>query len=284
MSQGSPVRKPAFAGSFYAGSPAQLTSQIDACFAHRLGPGNIPRVVEKPVDGIVGLMVPHAGYMYSGPTAAWAYAELARAGRPGTVVILGPNHQGLTFRNTVHARGSWETPLGTVRIDADLAAALTKACPHLMADEFGQSEEHSIEVQVPFLQRLFGDHFSLVPIMVTDHAYAICEAIGQALAETVPDGAAVIASTDMTHWLSGEDARAQDHLALEKVEELDARGLGEVVARHGISMCGVAPTMAVVTAVKARGATAGQILKYTNSGDITGDQSSVVAYAAARFE
>lgn len=277
------IRAPAYAGMFYHGSRDGLRSQIEGCFRHALGPGEIPTVSEGPWKAPMGVMSPHAGYQYSGPSAAWAYRELARAGRPDVAILVGPNHRMPLMVNCVEDTGAWRTPLGDSPIAEELAKRIVAATDLVVADNHAQSEEHSLEVQVPFLQYVYGDTLPIVPIMITEHDPGVCEAIGQVLADVAGANAAYIASSDMTHFESAGSARNKDLAALAAVEALDVAGLFQTVRSRSISMCGFAPTMVVMSALKRLGAQCGKLLSYTNSGDTTGDYSAVVGYAAVAF-
>ncbi len=274
------VREPAFAGAFYYSSPDALRAQIEGCFVHELGPGEVPEVGAGPWAGPLGVISPHAGYQYSGPTAAWAFRELARAGRPEVAILVGPNHRLPALVNCVEDSGAWRTPLGESPIAEELARKIAEAAPELTIDNHAQSGEHSLEVQVPFLQFVFGTELPIVPIMITDHNPRTCVAIGRALAEVAGPGAAYIASSDMTHFEPAGAAESKDRAALRAVEALEPEELARVVRERAISMCGVAPAMVVMSALRELGAKGGTVLSYTHSGMTTGDNSSVVGYAA----
>jgi len=278
------VRKPAVAGTFYPGSKARLEQALGECFTSRFGPGSLPQPGTDPLQGPVFLMVPHAGYVYSGGTAAWAYSELAKLGRPELAVILGPNHRGLTAANTIDTSGSWETPLGESPVAEGIGQKIKGACRWLVGDTRGGMLEHSLEVQLPFLQFLYGPDLPILPIMVSTHDFAALADIGKAIADGVPGSTAIIASTDMTHFESADEARRRDAPALEAVGALDGESLARVVTMNRISMCGGYATAAAIEAAKRLGVTACRVLKYSTSGDVTGDKGDVVAYASAIAE
>jgi MEMO1 family protein len=275
------VRRPAVAGQFYSGTKDGLRREIERCFTDPGGPGAPAEVSPEPLASPLLLMAPHAGYMYSGPVAAWGYREAAARGCPSLVVVLGTNHRGLTFADTIDVEGSWATPLGESLVAGETAREILARCPLLRVEPEGGRLEHSLEVQLPFVQFLWGTSVPIVPLMVSSHQMGTIERIGEAIAASVPVGTLLVASTDMTHFLSADKARDADAPALAAVERLDAAGLASAVARGGISMCGWAPTAAAIVAARALGVDRCRLLRYANSGDITHDRSSVVAYAAA---
>jgi hypothetical protein len=222
--------------------------------------------------------------MYSGATAAWGYAELARRGRPEVAVILGPNHRGMTLADTIETDGEWETPLGRSSVASDVAGRVRRSCPDLAVDPVGGRAEHSLEVQLPFLQDLYGLDLPIVPIMISSRDWSRLERIAGALAKVLPRSAALIASTDMTHFEPAETARREDQAALDRLLALDPPGLLDTVRRRRISMCGVAPTATALEAGRRMGIAGCTLLRYSNSGDTSGDNSSVVGYACALAE
>jgi AmmeMemoRadiSam system protein B len=222
--------------------------------------------------------------MYSGPVAASAYYELAIDGKPDTVVLMGPNHTGYGSALSMMRQGTWQTPLGNVEIDTALADQIRRETSIIDVDELAHRYEHSIEVQLPFLQFLYGDAFKIVPICFLMQDYGSAVEVGRALEEAL-DGTntVVIASSDMTHYEPAKSAAAKDHAALAAVTDLDAKRFYETVKAKNITACGYAPITALITYANGVCAKA-QLLNYHNSGDITGDHSSVVGYAAVSFK
>ena len=274
---------PAVAGAFYAGSERALRRQIEWCFTHELGPGEVPRPSEGPLERLVALVCPHAGYMYSGPVAAHAYARLAREGRPDSVVILGPNHTGFGSSVATSVSGAWRTPLGDVEIDVRLAEAIMDRAEIVSADDEAHVYEHSIEVQLPFLQYLYGSGFKFVPICMMFQDLKTSTEVGQAIAGAVRElglNALIIASTDLTHYEPHQVAVRKDAEVIRAIEVLDVGALYRAVEEIPVSMCGYGPTAAAMVAAKALGATKGELLKYATSGDITGDRGAVVGYVS----
>lgn len=278
------VRRPTVAAQFYEGDAEALRAQIKGCFLHPIGPQKLPTVnFHSHPRNIVGLICPHAGYLYSGPVAASAFYELAQDGKPDTVILLGPNHTGYGSALSVMREGVWQTPLGNVEIDSAMADALLKETTIAEADEFAHRYEHSIEVQLPFLQFLYGDTFKIVPICFLMQDYESAFEIGRALTEVLDaSNSVVIASSDMTHYEPAKSALSKDQSALKAVTDLDAKRFYEIIEEKNVSACGYAPITALITYANGVCAKA-QLLNYHNSGDITGDHSSVVGYAAVSF-
>lgn len=276
------LRRAQVAGSFYSGTKTALTSEIEHCFTHHLGPGRLPELAKVGERKLVGLVCPHAGYMYSGPVAAKSYFELASDGRPSTIVIIGPNHTGEGSGVSMMPEGIWETPLGQVEVDKETANAISKASNIIDLDDRAHLHEHSVEVQLPFLQYVLKTGFQFVPIcmMMQDHKTSaeVGKAVGEALKGR--DGL-VIASTDMTHYESADSAKRKDRLAIDAILALDDARLQETVESHRITMCGHGPVASAIAASKILNAKTARLLGYSTSGDITGDDSAVVGYLAA---
>jgi AmmeMemoRadiSam system protein B len=230
------------------------------------------------MDSAIGCVVPHAGYMYSGPVAGAVFQRLpARA----TYIILCPNHTGRGVPLAIMSKGEWLTPLGAVAIDSALAATLRQSCHLLMEDAKAHEDEHSIEVQLPFLQRVVGA-FSFVPIAIGVSRYAALDALGHGLAHALKTSAGpvlIIASSDMNHYEPDDVTRIKDRKAIDQILALDPAGLYDVVRKEDISMCGYGPAVAMLTAAKDLGATRAELVRYATSADSSGDRSAVVGYA-----
>ncbi|MGC8974850.1 MAG: AmmeMemoRadiSam system protein B [Thermoprotei archaeon] len=279
------IRRPAVAGYFYESGKESLIRQIEWAFTHVHGPGFIPRVSEVRNMESIGFVVPHAGYIYSGPVAAHSYAKLASEGRPDVFVLLGPNHTGVGEAVSVWDEGAWETPLGRAIIDADLAREIISNSQYAKPDKLAHYEEHSIEVQIPFLQYLFKD-VTIVPITIMYQVPEISEDLATSIfkaSSKLGRDLVVIASTDLTHYEPHSRATEKDRAVIDKIKSLDPRGLFEVVLRKNVSMCGVAPVMTLLYYAKLSGSSGVEVLKYATSGDISGDKSSVVGYSAIRI-
>ncbi len=267
------MRYATVAGQFYKGTETGLRKEIEDCFLHKLGPGSIPALNPKRSGRIRGIVSPHAGYMYSGPVAAHGFAALAEDGFPRVFVIIGPNHHGVGSGVAVTAH-DFETPLGIMKNDRDLAAAMKK--DPIDNSMLAHRHEHSIEVQLPFIQ-YFSKNCMFVPVsmMMQDHKSA--QRVGQIIREAVGErDAVVIASTDFSHYISPEQAREKDMMAIERILDLDTKGLYDTVRKNRITMCGFGPVIAMLEAVQGSKA---ELLKYANSGDITA-MSEVVGYAS----
>jgi AmmeMemoRadiSam system protein B len=285
------VRRPAVAGTFYRGDPRALRAEIEDCFTHQLGPGAIPTVDPEGPGRILGLVCPHAALQYSGPAAAWSYRELARDGAPDAIIVVGPNHTGMGQAVAVSAAAAWNTPLGDVPVAADLRAGVLAAFPGAREDDSAHRFEHSLEVQLPFIQYFFGRDVPVLPIAlrkVSESAEQSAEALrltrlAQALADaTQGRRVVIIASNDMTHFEPQHAAAEKDRAVIEKVLALDAPGMLRAVDARRISMCGVLAVATMLRAAVTLGAREASLLTYYSSGDIIGDKSNVVGYAAVR--
>jgi AmmeMemoRadiSam system protein B len=278
------VRLPCQAGAFYEGRTEPLKRQIEQCFLHALGPGKLPDVVKTGSRQIVGLVCPHAGYMFSGPVAAHAYCKLALDGKPDVVVVLGPNHTGYGSALATVNEGLWRTPLGDVEIDSETANQIVREARIVDVDESAHRFEHSIEVQLPFLQYLYDSHFKIVPICFLMQDLSSAREVGQALAKTLANkNAVIIASSDMSHYEPQEKAVKNDLLALRAVEAMDEAKFYSTIESHNITACGYGPIIALIEAAKIMRAKEAKLLCYKTSGDVIGDYSSVVGYAAVCF-
>jgi len=233
----------------------------------------------------LGILSPHAGLIYSGSVAGAVYSSIEL---PGTFVLIGPNHTGLGAPVSLMAKGQWETPLGTVRIDEELAAGILSRSRLVREDALAHMKEHSLEVQLPFIQYLKKE-FSIVPIQMMDTRFETCIELGNAIAEAIQgqrpgsrvqeQGVLIVASSDMSHYISAESAKKKDHKAIQRILDLDAQGLYDTVRDENITMCGYGPAVAMITACKALGAKKAVLIKYTNSGEVSGDYDQVVGYA-----
>lgn len=273
-------RPPAVAGSFYPAEAGELRGVLEDCFqSDPLG----PRGSQAPFEALLGAMVPHAGYSYSGPCAAHLYARL----NPATqrVVILGVNHRATGHKAALSPWEVWQTPLGQVTVDQELSESLQHRVGFMKADEHAHRREHSIEVQLPFLQRALAN-FSFVPILLSHISIKECAELGHAVAEACLSQdrpALILASSDLDHYRSPEETERLDQMALEPVLARQPEKLLRVVAQESITMCGVIPTAVTLYAVNAMGATHAQLLKHCHSGDAV-PMREVVGYASVSFE
>jgi MEMO1 family protein len=265
------MRYPAVAGRFYPARPEALTLDLDRYLTRT-------EASESEFIGAVGCVVPHAGYMYSGHVAGAVYRRLPPR---SAYVILGPNHFGRGAPLALMATGAWLTPLGAVPLDPALAGAVREACPFLVEDAEAHATEHSLEVQVPFLQRS-AETFAMLPIAVGPVDYKTLETLGHAVAAAVkqsPTPVLIVASSDMNHYEPDDRTRVKDRKAIDRILELDPRGLHDTVHREQISMCGFGPTVAMLVAARDLGAARAELVKYATSADAGGPRDSVVGYA-----
>ena len=278
------TRPPAQAGTFYPDTEGALRTQIHNCFLHPLGPRSVPSVPGTPDDKLVGIIVPHAGYDYSGPIAANSYHRLASSGLRESVIILGPNHTGYGSGVSTMTEGQWATPLGEVPVNSSLASSITKLSGLIDIEEEAHKREHSIEVQLPFLQFIYPRRFQFVPICMMLQDLETSMEIGDAIAKVSSrTGAMLIASSDWTHYESHEAAKKKDMEAIQAVLEMDAKKFQYTIEENHVSTCGYGPVTAVIHASKILGAKQARLLSYQTSGDTAGDKRSVVGYAAIAF-
>lgn len=273
-------RSPAVAGQFYAGSQTALEEQIESAFEHPVGPGAVPAVgtgVEQPL----AVISPHAGYPFSGPIAAHGFARLADSGRPDVVIIVGPNHGRHGRSLAISGAEAWETPLGTVPVDETLRETLASR-PGLEIDETTHAGEHSLEVQVPFLQYLYRDPVPIVPIVMSQQDQTRVDQLSAALVDSITDWSDVVlvASTDLTHYEPNERAVRNDEPIRAAIESVDPTAIMDA-RRAGHSMCGPGPTAVALQVARDQGVEQGTVLSYATSGDTAGDTDSVVGYVSA---
>jgi len=286
------LRHPAVAGQFYKGSSESLKRQVQEFI--------VPSAVKTKALGIVS---PHAGLIYSGSVAGAVYSRIEL---PDTFVLIGPNHTGLGAPVSLMARGQWETPLGLVEIDEALSASILSKSPRIQEDSLAHLREHSLEVQLPFIQH-FKKKFKIVPIQMLDTRLETCKEVGRAVAEAIksrgkgsgvgvqgeeqnklktsnpergtsPD-VLIIASSDMSHYEQAAAAKEKDFKAIHQLLNLDPEGLYRVVREYGITMCGFGPAVVMLVACKLLGAISAELIKYANSGEVSGDYDQVVGYA-----
>jgi len=265
------VRHPAVAGRFYPVDPNDLRAEARNYLSQASS------TKQAPVRA-VGCIAPHAGYMYSGHVAG---AVFARVEVPRRCIVMCPNHTGMGRALAVMSEGAWQTPLGDVPIDAELAGALMKRFPALHEDSAAHRGEHAAEVELPFLL-LRQPKLSFVPVALGTGQFEVLEQLGKALADVVAaqnDPVLIVASSDMNHYESDAVTRVKDHRAIERILTLDPRGLFDVVTQQDISMCGFGPAVAMLTAARQLGAKSAELVKYATSGDVSGDRNMVVGYA-----
>ncbi|MGQ9468273.1 MAG: AmmeMemoRadiSam system protein B [Nitrososphaerales archaeon] len=278
------VRKAEVAGIFYPLDPDELRAGIEESFLHKIGPRRKPPSNEA-IGEKVALVSPHAGYMYSGPVAAHGYYACSYLKSIELVVIAGPNHHGIGSGVATVREGAWETPLGRVEVDDDSAKRLVESSGIVDFDDSAHRREHSIEVQIPFLQYIYGTKFKILPISMMLQDMSTAVDVGKAIADCVKDKKfLLIASSDFTHYEAQEVASRKDSEAIKAILQMDISRLYDVIEELNVTMCGYGPVATIITAAKELKITKGRLLQYATSGDITGDYSSVVGYASILFQ
>jgi len=261
------IRKPYVAGQFYPNVSSALKKQLESFIDQK-----------QSKEKALGLISPHADYMFSGSVAGVCFSQTKIT---QTVILLGPNHTGEGVPFSIMTEGTWQTPLGDVKIDTSLAKKVLEGSAYLEEDDKAHLYEHSIEVQLPFLQ-FFSSKVKIVPIVLSIANLKSYNEIGKSIACAIKDkgeDVLIIASSDMSHYEVEQKAKTNDNLAIESILELDEKGLLDKVNKHKITMCGCGPVVSMLSAVKDLGAKEAKLLKYQTSGDVSGDYSSVVGYA-----
>ncbi len=275
------IREPYVAGTFYSADKKMLKTQIESSINHKFGP---KKIIEK---NFLGAIVPHAGYMYSGPVAAWVYSMIKKS----NYIILGPNHYGLGEDFSIMDNGIWKTPLGEILIDSETSKVLKESCELIENDFRAHEFEHSIEVQLPFLQYRFGDDFRFIPISIkhyypSDELLEKCQKIGDSLAKTIKKSKKnwiVIASSDFSHYLPHAKAKKIDLELIKQIRRFNEKRFFEKIIEFNASACGYCAIAILISAMKKLGCKKSELLSYKTSGDITGDKGSVVGYASIIF-
>jgi MEMO1 family protein len=264
-----PVRHPAVAGRFYPRDPSDLREEVDTYLSQSSN--------QKAIRAL-GCIAPHAGYMYSGHVAGAVFARLEI---PELCLVLCPNHTGMGKPMAIMSEGAWQTPLGEVPIESEFAAALKERCSLLSEDSLAHRSEHAAEVELPFLQER-QPKLKIVPIALGTSQFEALALLGNAIADVIAEDrkpVLIVASSDMNHYESDAITRVKDHTAIEAILALEPHALYDVVMQRQISMCGFGPAVAMLTAAKKLGATCAELVKYSTSGDISGDRDMVVGYA-----
>lgn len=268
------VRQPAVAGAFYDADPDVLRRHVDSLLDQARG---------ATVKGsIKGLVSPHAGYMYSGSTAAVGY-RLLRGKSYDAVILVGPSHREFFTGASIYPGDSYRTPLGDVPVHKEMRDELVKEGGTIMLSDAGHRGEHCLEVQLPFLQRVLGE-FSIVPIIIGNQRREFCLALGNALAKAASRrNVLLVASSDLSHYHPYDEAVKLDRQVIGLVEALDEKTMMDQIEEERIEACGGGPVVSVMHAAKLLGANRSQVLFYCNSGDVTGDKDAVVGYLSAAF-
>ena len=269
-------RQPAVAGAFYPANKSELLSTVKQLFANAAPPQS-----RGPIAAII---VPHAGYVYSGEVAASGFNQLDPTQEFENIFLVGSSHQIAFEGASIYTGGNFITPLGSVPVNTELGKKLIKESKVFSDRSDAHLREHSLEVQLPFLQYLFGSEFRIVPICFLMQDLNSSMEVGHAVAKVLAGKkAVVIASSDMTHYEPHKVAERKDRLALQSVEEMDEAKFYSTIEEHRISACGYGPIVALITAAKDLGAKEAKLLCYKTSGDVSGDYSAVVGYAAVEF-
>jgi AmmeMemoRadiSam system protein B len=270
---------------FYPDNPRELRELVDQSFRNqRFGPGRAPPSASK--RRVYGIVSPHAGYVYSGAVAANGFYEISSVDFHN-VIMVGPNHYGIGSLVAAMKEGKWETPLGAVEVNSELAEEIAGRSSTLAFDDFAHSRDHCLEVQLPFLQYIKQD-FKIMPIVLvaqrSDTAYDLGNAISETVVENgMLDSTLLIASSDLTHYEPNSDAHMKDGELIKAILALDVNKFYAVLERLDVSACGYGAIATMMVAARNLGATKGELLKYATSGDVTGDTGAVVGYSSIVF-
>ena len=274
------IREPVVAGQFYPDQKEDLESMIKYCYEHKYGPGS--RSIESS-ERIFGVICPHAGYVYSGPTACHSYKAISSI-NPELVIIIGPNHFGVGKDVATMTDAQWETPLGMVLVDSIAAQEVAEKSKLIEIDNYSHSQDHSLEVQIPMLQSIFSEGFQILPIILRSQDLETARDVGSAVSEIAKKkNTVIIASSDFTHYEENSVAHIQDKALIEPILEMDVKRFYDVLIEKRVTACGYGAMASTMIACKNLGATKGELLSYATSGDISGGIESVVGYGAIKF-
>ncbi len=274
------IREPVVAGQFYPDAKEDLKQMINDCFEHKFGPGTKSVQSNEKIFGIVS---PHAGYVYSGPTACHSYKSISNLS-PELVVIIGPNHFGVGKNAATMTDSKWLTPLGIVEVDSEAARQVSEISKIIEIDKYSHSQDHSLEVQIPMIQTIFSNKFKILSIILLSQDLETAKDVGNAVSEIVKDkNAIIVASSDFTHYEENSFAYSQDKALIEPILELNVERFYQVLIEKRVTACGYGAMASTMIACKNLGATKGELLRYTTSGDVSGDKSSVVGYGSIKF-
>jgi len=288
------MRLPKVAGQFYAEGFEELDKQIIECFNSKLGPGDLP--VSRGDNSVRGIISPHAGYQFSGPAQAWAYKELGESKFPSRFIILGPNHTGLGSSPVLTTLADWKMPFGTVECDKGFAREILGKCDFVKEDYEAHSQEHSIEVQLPFLQFVNKDRLreiKFVPLIISDYDLGMCRDLADSIID-ISEDIGVIASSDFTHYGPNynftpflhsikDNVYALDGDAIELVKKMDTKGFLEYVKKKKATICGAGAIAVCMEIMRNLGIKKGSLLNYYTSGDVVNDYTNSVGYASIKF-
>lgn len=279
-------RKPSVSGIFYSSNKEQLVGELKGCFTNQtFGPGRLPP--SDQVRKIYGIVSPHAGYLYSGSVAANGYYSISSS-KFNNVILVGPNHYGLGSSVATTMNGIWESPIGDVMVNPQVAKDIASRATSMDFDEFAHSRDHCLEVQIPFLMYT-SERFAIVPIILTNQEEYLALELGSAISDTVNEWSSkgeefmLIASSDFTHYESNSEAHRKDSQLIMSILSLDISAFYHTLREYNVSACGYGAIATVMVAAKNLGATRGELVRYATSGDVTGDKSSVVGYSSILF-
>ncbi|MGC8542831.1 MAG: AmmeMemoRadiSam system protein B [Vulcanisaeta sp.] len=281
------IRKPAVAGYFYEADRDKLVEQIEWSIKHSLGPGQLIKQPREGYRAVPIVIVPHAGYIYSGPVAAMSFAEIYRFHNPKTFIIVGPNHYGVGSPVAIYPDGVWETPLGSLEVDSEIANELMKRVKSLEPDVYAFTQEHSLEVQLPFIQYIFGNNVKIVPIALWRQTKDVARDLGNAIADVIAShelGSVVyVASSDWNHYEPHEITTEKDMKAIDPVLRLDEDSFFDTIERYDVSACGYGAIATAIVAAKKLGVKNVVLLRHATSGDTSGYTLETVGYASIAF-
>ncbi|MEM0380526.1 MAG: AmmeMemoRadiSam system protein B [Desulfurococcaceae archaeon] len=289
MNQTKYVREPVVAGYFYPDNPVELTRLLDELFTKNPhGPGRKPVVNRERIRGVVGYISPHAGYIYSGPVAAHAYLSLAETGLPETIIIIGTNHTGLGSLVSIYPGGKWITPLGELVVDSELGERISKYSELAELDTDAHLDEHSVEVQLPFIQYVYGNRVKILPIVIGLHTVETAQDLARAIKKSIDEtnrDVVIIASSDFNHYEPYEVTKRKDLEAIDYIIKFDTEGFYRVIVEKHITICGPGGIMTLIEYTKLIGGEKkkAELLKYANSGDTSNYRNGVVGYASIKF-
>lgn len=260
-------REPAVAGQFYHASAARLNHQVGQYVTTNL-----------PKEHAIGILSPHAGLVYSGAVAGEVYSRILM---PQTFLLIGPNHTGLGANVALMQHGEWEIPTAVLQVDERLAHRVLANIPLVSDDPQAHIFEHSLEVQLPFIAHLSKD-VRILPIVVMSASLEECRLLGEGIAKSIretEDSVVIVASSDMSHYVTAEEAKKKDKMAIDRILSLDPEGLFNIVRKERISMCGYLPATIMLSAARSLGASRAKLVRYATSGEVSGDYDHVVGYA-----
>ena len=274
------IREPVVAGQFYPDKEEDLRHMINYCIEHKYGPGSNHTM---PNEKIFGIICPHAGYVYSGPTACHSYKSISSQ-NPELVIMIGPNHFGIGRDAATMVDAQWHTPLGMVQVDSDSAKQVAEISKFIEIDEYSHSKDHSLEVQIPMLQEILSNDFQILPIILRAQDMETATDVGNAVSEIAKKkNAVIIASSDFTHYEENSFAHQQDKALLEPILEMNIERFYQVLNEKRVTACGYGAMASAMIACKNLGAAKGELLSYATSGDMSGNTESVVGYGAIKF-